>query len=101
PQVGFAFLPVMQSFFDRVKEKAVDGEVAPLGVGHRVAEYNALRVPAILIIGLRAEVGDLEFVSILDDDHHSKLAANGNRSPEQLFDLIRKNVACNVELLRA
>ena len=87
-------------FAHRIVEKAVDGEIAPPGVGLRVAENDPFRAPAILVIRLGAKGGDLELLSAFDDNHHAELASDGNRALEQLLDLLRQGGGDDVVIPR-
>jgi hypothetical protein len=86
-QIAFAADPVVQLLRDGVEEKAVDGEIAAGGVGLGVAEGDLFRMAAVLVIGLGAEGGDLEFAAGIEDDEDAELAADGNGAREKGLDL--------------
>ena len=54
-------------------------EASALGV----AERDPFRVPAILVIRLGAERGDLKLLPALDHDHHAELASDGDGAFEE------------------
>ena len=99
-QVGFAADPVVQLFAHGVVEQAVDGEVAAAGVGHGVAEHDAARAAAILVIGLGPESGDLEGLAVFDHHHNAELASDGQCAPEKAFDLLRQGGGDDVVIAR-
>ena len=99
-QVRFAADPIVQLLPHRIVEQAVDGEVAPAGVGLRVAERDPFRVPAILVIRLGPEGGHLELVAAFDHHHHPELAPDGNRAFEEVLDLFRQGGGDDVVIAR-
>ena len=99
-QVRFAAYPIVQLFAHRVVEKAVDGEVAPAGIGRRVAKANLFRMPAILVIRLGPERSDLELVAAFDHHHHAELAADRNGALEGSLDLVRQRGGDDVVIAR-
>ncbi len=77
-QIFFATDPVVQLSGDGVEEQAVDGEIAPAGVGLGIGERDVLGMTSVLVIGLGAIGGDLEFMTGFEDNDDAELAANGN-----------------------
>jgi hypothetical protein len=86
-QIFFAADPVVQLSGDGVEEQAVDGEIAPAGVGLGVAEGDVLGMAAILVIGLGAEGGHLEFMAGFEDNDDAEFAAHGNGARKKGFNL--------------
>ena len=99
-QVRLAADPIVQLLPHRIVEQAIDGKVAPAGVGLRIAERNPFRVPAILVIRLGAEGGDLELLAAFDDDHYPELASDRDRALEEAFDLCRQGGGGDVVIPR-
>ena len=91
-QIGFPPDPIMEGFCDRVEEEAVDREIASSGVGLGIAKCHPIWVPSIRVIRFGAERGDLELLSLLEDEQHAKLAPHRNGVGEQRLDLIGRGV---------
>jgi hypothetical protein len=89
-QVRLAAHPIVQLLPHRVVEQAVDREVAPAGVGLRIAERDSFRVPPILVIPLRPERRHLELAGAFDHHHHPELAADRDGAFEAALDLFRQ-----------
>ncbi len=79
-QILFAADPVVKLFRNRIEEKPVDGEIAPLRVGFGIAENDLFRTPAIPVIRLGAKGGDLELMFAFNDNHHAEFASDGDGS---------------------
>lgn len=81
---------------DRVVEKAVDGEVAPLGVLLRRRERDRRRMAAVDVRVVGAECGDLDLVAVLHDDDDSELRADLDGAREERRDLLRPRAGGHV-----
>ena len=86
----------MDFLCDWIEEQSVYRKVAALGVCSRICEHNLLRSPAVLIICLSTERGDLELLFAFDHDNDSKLATDGHRALEEFFNLLRSRRGCDV-----
>src|SRR5207245_7970404 len=56
--------------------------------------------PAILIIGLRPESGDLKLMLTFHDHHHAEFFPDRNRARKELFHLLWKRRRSHVVVLR-
>src|SRR4051812_42298511 len=92
--------PVEQFSLYRVKEEAVYSEVAPLSIGHGVAENHAFGTASVLIIGFGAEGSDLKLFILLQNDNHTELASYGNASGKKFLDLVRQRGSGDVVIRR-
>src|ERR1035437_9899484 len=99
-QIFFTADPIVELFRDRIVEKSVHGEIAPLRIGFGVAERDLLRMPAVAIIRLGAKRGDLEWPAVFNDDHHTEFASDGDGAFEQFFDLLRQRGRGDVVIAR-
>ena len=57
-------------------------------------------MPAILVIRLGAEGGDLELAAAFDDHHHAELASDRDRALEEVLDLFRQGGGDDVIITR-
>ena len=73
-QIGFALDPVAKLVLQRIVEQPVDGKVAAERVGLRIAEAHAIRMAAILIVGVRPKGRYLTFLGAFHDDDDAELA---------------------------
>src|SRR5438477_12979646 len=73
PQIRLATDPVLQFLVNRIKEEAVDREIAPQRIRHGISERHLLRVPAILVIRFGSECGDLKLMLAFDNNHDAEL----------------------------
>ena len=99
-QILFAADPIVNFFRERIVKKPVDGEIAAQRVGLGAGENDLLRTPAIPVIRLGPERGDLELLFAFDDDHHAEFAPDGDGAFEKLFNLLRLGVRGDVEIVR-
>ena len=76
-----SFSPPTQSWIfsrERIVKKSVHREVAARRIGLGVGEDDFLRPPAIAVIRLGAERGDLKLLAAFDDDDDAEFFADGN-----------------------
>ena len=79
-QIRLATDIVEHAFSHRIVEKPVDRKIPPLGIALRCREHDGIRMPTIDIGPIRAERGDLIFLTILEHDDNAELRSNSNRA---------------------
>ena len=90
----------MQRISGWVKEEAVDGEVAPLGICLGVTEGHAGGSATIHIFGIGAKSGHLELMILFYHQHDSELFADTNGLGEKYLNLVGVRTAGNIIVLR-
>lgn len=99
-QVGEAVDVIENAVFDGVVEETVDGEIAALGVGAGIREFDGFRAATVEVLAIAAERRDFVFGAALEDDDHAKLRADRNGSREESRDLPRVRAGGNVNVVR-
>jgi hypothetical protein len=90
----------MKLLANRIVKEAVDGEITPPRIGHRIAKTDVFGVTPILVIGLRPEGGDLKLVLALNHHHHAELSPHRDSVWKELLHLLRQSRRCDIEVAR-
>ena len=86
-------------FFYGIVEKAVDREVASLGIAFGCCEGNRLWMSAVLVSAVRAEGGYLKFEVILQHDNHAECSAHGHCAGEEALHLLGLGTGGDVDVV--
>ena len=98
-QVRLATDIVDDLFFYRIVEKAVDREVAPLGIAFGCCEGNRLWMSAVLVSAVRAEGGYLKFEVILKHDNHAECCPHRYCAGEEALHLLGLGTGGDVDVV--
>ena len=83
-----------------IVKEAVDGEVAALGIGLRVAEGDFRGATTIHVCAVASKSGDLKVVSVFVDDDDAEMRADGVGAREERLHLLGACIGGDVVVMR-
>jgi hypothetical protein len=95
----FATVDEINGFLpERVEKEPVDGEIPSEGIGARIGELDALRMPSIGTFMVGAERGHFKRDSLFDYEDDPEVLADSHDTAEDRLDRLRRRAGGDVDI---